>query len=166
MSGETENGTVIIWQSCRFCSRSPILMVARRGDREGDSHHLAVTIFRSFRQSPFRHGVRGIPSQQSGSTVVHLEVFTSRATVMRRPYTRFIDPTARWDAPSAPVPLPLHGGIEHNLRKSAEICGSAFRPGSNIRGINHRSRSSPSWRFLQTRRGMGCAAQSVPGRGQ
>ena len=50
---EAEKGTVIIWtrslatevrqvgsRICRFCSRSPILMVARRGDREGDSHHL------------------------------------------------------------------------------------------------------------------------------
>ena len=34
---------------------------------------------------------------------------------MKRPGT----PYRAWDAPSAPVPLPLHGGIEHNLHKSA-----------------------------------------------
>ncbi len=46
----------------------------------------------SFRQSPFRHGVRGIPSQPTRSTVVHLEVFTSRAT-HASPRHGFIDPT-------------------------------------------------------------------------
>ena len=72
----------------------------------------------SFRQSPFRRGVRGIPSQQSGSMVVHLEVFTSWAT-RASPLHRFIDPTARGMRPSAPVSFLRRGdsgeGDSHHL---------------------------------------------------
>ena len=46
--------------------------------------------------------VRGIRGQQSGSMVVHLEVFTNRAT-HASPLHRFIDPTAGGMHPSAPV---------------------------------------------------------------
>ena len=95
---------------CRFCSRSPILMVARtnRDDAHETPRHAPPRRPKprrgqsSFRQSPFRHGVRGIPSQPTRSTVVHLEVFTSRAT-HASPLHRFIDPTARGMHPSAPV---------------------------------------------------------------
>ena len=78
----------------------------------------------SFRQSPFRRGVRGIPSQQSGSTVVHLEVFTSRAT-HASPLHGFIDPTAPGMHPSAPVSFLRRGdsgeGDSHHLDQ--ESCG-------------------------------------------
>ena len=64
----------------------------------------------SFRRSPFRRGVRGIPSQQSGSMVVHLEVFTNRAT-HASPLHGSIDPTAPGMPPSAPVPFLRRGDI-------------------------------------------------------
>ena len=94
----------------------------RRGDiGEGDSHHLGRRWRRgqsSFRRSPFRRGVRGIPSQQSGSMNANLEVFTSWATHASS-RQRFIGPAAPGMHPSAPVPFLRRGdsreGDSHHL---------------------------------------------------
>ncbi len=64
----------------------------------------------SFRRSPFRRGVRGIPSQPSGSIILHLEVFTSWAT-HASPLHGSIDATAPGMHPSAPVSFLRRGDI-------------------------------------------------------
>ncbi len=114
---------------------------------EGDSHHLGRRWRRgqsSFRRSPFRRGVRGIPSQQSGSMNANLEVFTSWATHASS-RQRFIGPAAPGMHPSAPVPFLRRGdsreGDSHHL--GGHVIGVDLRIGvptvSNIRSQPTRS---------------------------
>ena len=134
-------------------ARSPILMVARtnRDDARRPKPRRGQSSFRSFRQSPFRHGVRGIPSQQSRSTVVHLEVFTSRAT-HASPLHGFIDPTARGMHPSAPVSFLRRGdsgeGDSHHLGSHHLGAVSGAFP------VNNRGRRWFIWRSLRAGRRM------------
>ncbi len=99
----------------------------------------------SFRRSPFRRGVRGIPSQQSGSMVVHLEVFTTWAT-HASPLHGSIDPTAPGMHPSAPVPFLRRGDIGEG--DSHHLGGHHLGAVSGAFPVNNRGRWWFTWRSL------------------